>query len=654
MAVAAAGLVGTPAAAVAPTADRVFQLGTPGFGAMLVDAVHDQLLISAGSTGTTVLVRDHDGDAVTSLTGLAGPTALALSPDAALLFVLQAGSRSIAGFDTATWTSRGQVSLGTTTCATTLTAGLDRLWFGHACGSNPAGLGNVDVTGLASGGDLSSASVSLGAMPADVTITGSPRVAASPTDPTTLVLSASDSPQAQLYVLDTASGTPTVRAYRRADHLTIDPIRDAAFTADGGSISTGTGLFFRASDLAADGAYQREVPHDATAVSGDGLVVARTAWEYGLDLYTRGGTRYRTLTTYASGDPYGDHVRGQLGGLAFTASGDWLFVISGSGPPNYPVRLIAIREPAKRSSAVTITAPVTVALDSTMVVKGRLVGVDTAATAQSVRVRRSSDFGSPADIVLPVAADGTWSLNQTFRQRGAHRYVVTWAGDATHAASESATVVTVKGLSPGLIIRLGTQADQLVYSRPVTVTVLLGATHTSRSVQVQKLPWGVKTPITIGGGTVNSSGSFTMRAYPGFPGGSYQAYFAGDGRYVPKRTGINVLVGALVDSRLFDQYTTSGNYAVYHLKTNPVFGIAPWPLMAGCIAEFVIEKYSSTQGWQYFGAGQSRTFTSEGAAFIQFGLPRKVGERYRIYGFTMNNGEWRNSYSSLRYFTFTS
>lgn len=103
--------VATPAAA----ADSTYYLSTGNVPEIVVDEAHGHVYIAGGRAGT-VLVRDLEGNEVTTITGQRDASGLALSPDGSVLYVANAHADAISAIDTTTLTEVARYPTGTDTC----------------------------------------------------------------------------------------------------------------------------------------------------------------------------------------------------------------------------------------------------------------------------------------------------------------------------------------------------------------------------------------------------------------------------------------------------------------------------------------------------------------------------------------------------------
>ncbi|MDX6225742.1 MAG: hypothetical protein QOE64_2118 [Frankiales bacterium] len=630
----------------AATADRAFSLENHGFGDLLVDPVHDAVLVSTGPQGTKVFVRDHDGDPIATVTGLAGPSKMALSADGSMLYVVLATTTAVAAVSTSTWTTVAQHAMPPGSCLNDLVAVGTRLWVGGGCTSEPATLGSIDLTAP----DFAAAAFTPTTLPAAVSLAGTPALSPSPISPSLVVMSASGAAAPHLYLLDLTTDSPTLVNYRNPDHQRLDPVADLTFSPDGSLLVSVTGNLFAASTLAASGAYAAASTSrsEATAISPDNSRIARGGESYGVDFFTRGGVVARSV---GIGPGMNAYLHLPRGSVAFSSTGDWAYLVNSEGR-DLPVTLVVVREPAKSVPTLTVSPNSTVKLDATAVLKGTLSNVG--APAGDITVHRTSDFGPVLDSLVPVNADGTWSLSQVLTQRGLYRYYVSWPGNAEYTGVEGYTAVTVNGLRPTLTLHSNMPSTGWVYGQTVTLTTHLGPTHTQRKVRVIR---AYKTEpdneILVGSAGVNAAGDYIAKSTATFIG-FYKAYFDGDDRYTPASVYLSMEnVRTALYSRVYYYYSTSSGYQLYHLNVVPVMGAAPAPWITGCLIDFYIERWSSTYGWLPYGELYNQHPGSDGAAFVRMSLPRKVGDRFRIHAQSHNNGYFKNSSSAVYYLRIT-
>jgi hypothetical protein len=162
-------------------ADTSTSLPISSYRDMAVDAAHQHVFLS-DPFGSSILVTDYDGQVVQQISGEAGAWGMVLSSDSSTLYVALRDAGAIAAIDTTTLQETARYDTGTGAGAyagpTSLAQAGGKLWFGYSVDSWNGALGSLDLSGaqpvVTRGQGLD-------------TFRGSPRLAATPQDPDTLV-----------------------------------------------------------------------------------------------------------------------------------------------------------------------------------------------------------------------------------------------------------------------------------------------------------------------------------------------------------------------------------------------------------------------------------------------------------------------------------
>lgn len=623
-------------AAAAPLADKRIATSLRGVRSVIPDLVHQRLYAADGRSPGVVTAFDDQGVALATVTGLATPVDQALSADANTLYVLLAGSTQVVAFDSATLAEQGRLSLGVS-CPASISATATTLWFGYGCAGSGGHLGAVA---------LDSTTFAASTVTTDIAVSGftpssAPYLDTNPNRPGDLLASPTAYADRWLYILDIQGVSPTVRVYRGPDHNPIGYGGEATFSPNGERVLSAYGARFRAADLGADG----YIADSALAESPDGTRMA-AADQTTLTLWTSAGHQYRVV-------PEPDTSRWPSIGLhamAWLSNPDWLYVFDRDPSQDYAVTLWMVRDPAKPLATISLPAAQTIGMDKAPNLVGRLNADLDAPT--TVTVTHSPTFGAPETTVVPVAADGSFDLSQPLHTRGVHTFAVRFDGDAKNTAALTTVRVTVTGLTPYLTIRSPQPTSGLNFGQALTVSTHLGTTHTNRSVRIViegRAHVGAGT--TLSEGPVNSSGDRSVSTRATIVG-NYLAVFTGDDRYLPRTVKSPANVRTITDSRLFGNYSVSGSDRLYHLASNPVFGVAAAPAIVNARGSFTIDVLTNGH-WEPF-AGGDAALNSDGEVYVKFTLRRKVGQRFRIKATVYNNGYFLPGYTPYSYFRFTS
>jgi hypothetical protein len=376
-----------------------------------------------------VVVADAAGEATGSITGLPGAMGLALSADAARLYVALSDSAEVAEVDTGTLAITRRISLGDHACPTHLSLVGDRMWVGFGCYGQWSG-GVVTL-------DVSQASPTV----TDVvgSTYGAPVVAA-----TAGVLAAGTlglSPASiELYSLDGAAAT-----HRGTITGDVSNLGDLALTPDGATLVAAYGAPYQ--HIAYDTGTLAEVRRygdpttfwgypNTVAISDDGVHLAAG----------RNGNPKLSVHRVADGamlsqadSTIPDLVPRSLtfnGADVFGVLNDWqagtffLWRVPGATLP---------------TSAITLTPPASATALEPMTITGRLTLADGAAPgAQQLTVTRTLPDDTKTTLApVTTATDGTFSVPDTPPVGGDIRYQVAWDGNADYRGSSESVTVTV-------------------------------------------------------------------------------------------------------------------------------------------------------------------------------------------------------------------
>ena len=118
----ATGAIGASAQTVPGT-----RLSLTNFGYMANDAAHSHVFITGGSSDSSIIVRNVDGSAVTTITGEAGAGGMVVGNGT--LYVARCGSSVIDTFDTATLAKTGSIAAASISAPCDLALAGGRLWY---------------------------------------------------------------------------------------------------------------------------------------------------------------------------------------------------------------------------------------------------------------------------------------------------------------------------------------------------------------------------------------------------------------------------------------------------------------------------------------------------------------------------------------------
>jgi sugar lactone lactonase YvrE len=382
---------------------------------------------------------------VKQIGGEAGAWGMALSSDSRTLYVALRDAGTIAAIDTATLQETARYDTGTGAGAyagpTSLALAGGKIWFGYSTDTWNGALGSLDLSG---------------AQPVVVrgqgldTFRGSPRLAATPQDPDTLVAAESDGNAATLAVYDVSTGQADVQAKR------VDPgtdgctsLQDLALTPDGARVVVACASpyyhqAFRTADLADDGRYTTGHYPDAVAVAPDGTIAAGIDGAYSPDVYlfTHGNsTAFKTWDFPAAS---GAITYLRPAGLAWAPDASRVFAVTENGSSS-SLTLRVLNHP-QVATTVTVQAPASSPRNQNLTLSGKLEAAVGFGAGSTVDIWRLDDPTAGEGTLIgsaTVAADGTFGYTDSPKAKGDVQYTVQWAGDARHTSAYGTATVNI-------------------------------------------------------------------------------------------------------------------------------------------------------------------------------------------------------------------
>lgn len=369
-----------------------------------------------------VVATDHNGQVIKTVEGLEGARGMTLTADESTLYVALPEADAIAEIDTGTLTEVRRFSTGVDTEPENLAVASGRLWFSYQATVFDAGIGSIAVADTSPIVDLDDNPVWY----------GKPRLASSPGAPDRLV-AVESAGSSGMRVYDVASGTAQEVAYTDR----IGDVEDLAVSPDGRSAITANGGTYyhqrwRLSDLTEEAGYDTGAYPNAVAIASDGTVAAGVvaSGDWDIYIYHPGETTVFRSVSLAYG-------RAELlnRGVAWAPDGSKLF--GTRFPYTGEVILDVISDVHKANSNIALTVPATSPIGEPITVHGRLTSLVPFPKNKVVTVTRYNVSVATAK----VNPDGKFSFTDTPPDWITYdaEYVVTYAGDATHAPG-SATV----------------------------------------------------------------------------------------------------------------------------------------------------------------------------------------------------------------------
>ncbi|MFF0728727.1 YncE family protein [Streptomyces sp. NPDC004134] len=399
-----------------------------------------QRVFLSDPTGDSVLVTDYEGQTVAHLTGMAGASGLALSPDSGTVYVALRDADAIAAIDTDTLTETARYATSPNTPVSLAPAG-GKIWFGYS-GTEPLApgdIGSLDVSGeqpvlrTEQGGSWNSA----------------PLLASAPAAPDRLVAGEKNLAPASVASYDVSTGTAQLLDKQRdfgpegSDYLT-----DIAVSADGESFLPATDVFprselqvFDIDDLSFRGAYPMTTDANSVDIAPDGTVAAGAYQSDGDDLHVFKPGAYAPLQSVDLDLARSSYLLPR--GVVWAPDRSRIFVVS-RGADSFSLHVLDGGF-GTAPTALALDAPATSKKNRELTVTGALTPAGTFGPGTAVTVTRYDD-GHPTGFPggsATVGADGAFSFTDRPSDPGQVTYEVSYAGDDWHTTATGAATVEI-------------------------------------------------------------------------------------------------------------------------------------------------------------------------------------------------------------------
>ncbi len=341
------------------------------------------------------------------------------------------------------------------------------------------------------------------------------------------------------------------------------------------------------------------------------------------------GTDAATATGDVTGDAAADLVDADIGG---TSGGAWLYEqLTGTDLLSTSVSAVA--------SKTSIRAGKTVTISGTFANPGGGCLRD-----DTVSLARTGDGGSVDLGSTTVGGDGSFAFQDSPPKVGDYGYVVSFAGDETHASSQSGTL-------PLTVTKIPTSLE--LVAKPATITyrdltklvaTLHGGDATS-VVRFQKASGG--TWKEIGSVVVGDDGAATLRVGPSAQT-RYRASFASTPSQLASTSpSATVRVHPKMTSKMIGKGVKQGSYTVYACCT-AYFYVKILPLHPGAKWTATVQYYGNGK-WRALGKG-AYLIERDGDAAIYLDAVR--GYRYRVRGGFAGDDDHLSATSAWNYFKY--
>jgi hypothetical protein len=420
--VACLSLVFSPAA----LADSSTTLALTSFGGLTVDYADGYVFVSGGSGSSSVVVLDAiDGTVVTTISGLSGPSGMALDEGSSTLYVAQEDGSSLAVIDAANTVSTGSIALSPTASPRQVAIAGGRVWFSHDCTGPGAKVASI----LADGTDLNT-------YPVSNFVVKCPVFAVSPTDSNTLVMGDTGVSPTTIQAWDVSGDPALLSGAWNAGSTNF--LEDLTVSVDGASVLTAAAWPYASQSLALDdyaveASYATTTASNSVALSADGeYVAAGRAGTSGPDVYVYNTSTGSLVRTYELGATKTLKPRG----LAFSDDASKLYAVAGDAASGKIVVHVL-------GSPTTATlAPTSVSLNasaSKLQYKRsvHLTAHVNGATTGSIAIY-ATPFGETRQLVGTGTVDGSGKFTASWVMKQKTTFTAEYEGDDSHAISTSA------------------------------------------------------------------------------------------------------------------------------------------------------------------------------------------------------------------------
>jgi len=253
----------------------------------------------------------------------------------------------------------------------------------------------------------------------------------------------------------------------------------------------------------------------------------------------------------------------------------------------------------------------------------------------------------PGGTVLDDAAmgvDGSFAFSDAPAASGTYDYVVSFAGDETHAGSVSSTMsVTVTKKSTSLTLKARQLA--ITFGQTTTLRATLAGGDPSSEVVFERASggaWQAIDSVRVGADAVA-----TLRVQPSGKTRYRAEFLVTPARAGSVSTALTVQVHATMSSRMIGKGVQDGAYTLYkcctayfYVKLRPLHPGAKWTAIA---------QYYDKGKWRPLGSG-TYTMERDGDAAIFLNAPQ--GYRYRVKGTFAGDTDHLGATTTWNYFKF--
>lgn len=278
------------------------------------------------------------------------------------------------------------------------------------------------------------------------------------------------------------------------------------------------------------------------------------------------------------------------------------------------------------TSTLTLSAPASGAREAAVTISGTLsYAGETVSSAQTLQASKQDLAGTHALPDITTSTSGDFSFSDTPTVGGPNVYTVSFAGDATHAATTQQVTVEISRTSTEISVALNARTYR--YRGRATVTAHLGVTHDGRRVCIDAQMSGYATT-TVTCATVNDAGNL-VATYTMSRRTVFTARFDGDEWYAPASASRTAYSQVSIRSSLYRSYRRSGQYRLYHRKVNPVIGVTVAPNRRGACVSYVAQ-FNYRSAWRNLTTSPCAPVDSRSQAGATLSGVNMVGARFRL------------------------
>jgi YVTN family beta-propeller protein len=389
---------------------------------MAVDDANEQVFVSGGQFGSSIVVLDFDGNVITTISGQQGATGMALDSSTGTLYVALHNANAVSMIDTGTLAETARVSTTGMPRPRRLAIAGGRLWFDYDCGG-PGGVGSAALDGTEVTSEGGAECVTF------ATAAGDPDL-----------LAAAVIRRGSVYVWDVSSGN-LVQTTSLSDPGGADDIRDIELIPDGSELLVASAQPATINSfLLADGSLAHAYPTGssplAVALTSDGQYLAggaEAAASKDIFIFENDETAVRSWDVGGSTNLLSDR------GLAFSGDNDRLFAIT-----HTPTGDLTFRTTASPTAAPTPTT-VSLATSASRVRFGRTVTLSThLAGATGIVSFYAKPAGGTKTLLASRAVNASGNASLTVKPTRKTTYTAQFAGtDAAAPSTSPGRTVTV-------------------------------------------------------------------------------------------------------------------------------------------------------------------------------------------------------------------